>query len=53
MSKSNNLDALVADLDLSFGHPERNFDDTPTHFDISDERYGPPLVGPREEGAFH
>ena len=53
MSKRNNLDALVADLDLSFGHPVRNFDDTPTHFDISDERYEPPLVDPREEGVFH
>ena len=53
MSKRNNLDALVADLDLSFGHPVRNFDDTPTHFDISDERYEPPLVDLGEEGVFH
>lgn len=46
MSKSNNLDALVADLEVSFGHPGRNFDS-------SDERYEPPLVDPREEGVFH
>ena len=33
MTASENLDELFADAELSFGHPGRNFDDTPEHFD--------------------
>ena len=45
MASSNNLDALFADGELPFGHPERRFDDTPEGFSQS------PLVdqGPKRD----
>ena len=39
--------------ELPFGHPGRNFDDTPEHFDHRDDRYEPPPVDPPEEGIVH
>ena len=33
MTASHNLDNLFADAELPFGHPGRNFDDTPERFD--------------------
>ena len=36
--------------ELPFGHPGRNFHDTPEHFDHRDDRYEPPPVDPPEEG---
>ena len=35
MASSNNLDALLADGELPFGHPGRRFDDTPEGFEPS------------------
>ena len=35
MKSANNLDALFADAELPFGHPGRQFDDTPEYFDPS------------------
>ena len=35
MTTNNNRDALFADAKLPFGHPGRNFDETPEHFDHS------------------
>ena len=35
MTNNNNLDALFADAELPFGHPGRQFDDTPEYFDSS------------------
>ena len=35
MSTSKDLDALFADAELPFGHPGRQFDDTPEYFDHS------------------
>ena len=32
MTTSNDLNDLFADAELPFGHPGRNFDDTPAHF---------------------
>ena len=53
MTNSNNLDALFADAELPFGHPGRNFDDTPAHFDRFDDRYEQPPMDPPEEGMVH
>ena len=53
MVNSINLDALFADAELPFGHPVRNFDDTPEDFDHRDDRYEPPPVGPPEEDVIH
>ena len=50
MTNSNNLNELFADAELPFGHPGRNFDDTPAHFD---DRHEPPPVDPPEEGIVH
>ena len=44
MANSNNLKDLFADDELPFGHPGRNFDDTPVFFDDFDDRYEPPLL---------
>ena len=35
MSTSKDLDALFADAEPPFGHPGRQFDDTPEYFDHS------------------
>ena len=53
MTNSNNLDALFADAELPFGHPGRNFDDTPAHFEDFDDCHEPPPVDPPEEGIVH
>ena len=53
MTKTINLDALFSDAELPFGHPGRNFDDTPEHFDHRDDRYEPPPVNPPEESIIH
>ena len=53
MTNSNNLDALFADAELPFGHPGRNFDDMPAHFEDFEDRYEPPPVDPPEEGIVH
>ena len=53
MTNNNNLDALFADAELPFGHPGRQFDDTPEHFDHRDDRYEPPPVDPPEEDVVH
>ena len=53
MTKTINLDALFSDAKLPFGHPGRNFDDTPEHFDHPDDRYERPPVGPPEEDVIH
>ena len=43
----------IHEPELPFGHPGRNFDDTPEHFDHRDDRYEPPPVDPPEEGNVH
>jgi hypothetical protein len=43
----------IHEPELAFGHPGRNFDDTPEHFDHRDDRYEPPPVDPPEEGIVH
>ena len=48
MTSRNNIDALFADAELLFGHPGRNHDDTPAHFDRSDDRYEPSVDPPGE-----
>ena len=53
MTNNNNLDALFADAELPFGHPGRQFDDTPEHFDHRDDRYESPPVDPPEEDVVH
>ena len=53
MTSSNGLDALFADAELPFGHPGRNFDDTPVHLEDFDDRYEPPPVDPPEESMVH
>ena len=35
MTTNNNLDYLFADAEVPFGHPGRNFDNTPAYFDHS------------------
>ena len=47
MTNNNNLDALFADAELPFGHPGRQFDDTPEYFDSSPlqaQRHAPPVA---------
>ena len=53
MTKAIDLDTFFADAELPFGHPGRNFEDTPDYFDHSDDRYEPPPVEPPEEGIIH
>ena len=48
---SQNLDALFADAELPFGHPGRNFDDTPAHFDHSPHQLPDPDYTPDEEAT--
>ena len=48
MTTNNNIDALFADAELSFGPPGRRFDDTQKHLDHRDDRYEPPPVDPPE-----
>ena len=35
------------------GLPGRTFDDTPAHYNDSDDRYEPPPVDPPEQGVLH
>ena len=44
---------LMHDPELPFGHPGRNFDDTPAYFEDFDDRYEPMPVDPPEEGTVH
>ena len=53
MTSSKGLDALFADAEMPFGHPGRNFDDTPAHLEDSDNRYEPPPLDPPEESVVH
>ena len=53
MSNRNNVDALFADAELSFGHPGRNFIDISADFDRFDDRYEPPPVDLSEESIVH
>lgn len=46
MSTDNDLDALFADAKLPFGHPGRNYDDSPVDAHRFDDRYEPPPVAP-------
>ena len=48
-----NLDALFADAELPFGHPGRNFDDSPPGTDRFDDHYEPPPPDPPDEGTVH
>ena len=53
MTNSNNLDALFADAELPFGHPGRNFDDSPAGYSDFHDRYEPPPIDPPEEEIIH
>ena len=53
MVNSINLDALFADTELPFGHPGRNFDDTPAYSPDFDDRHEPPPVDPPDEDVIH
>ena len=53
MTKTINLDALFSDAEFPFGHPGRNFDDSPADYSDFDDRYEPPPVDPPEEEIVH
>ena len=53
MVSNRKLDDLFDDAELPFGHPGRNFDETPAELDQSDDRYEPPPVDPPDEGIVH
>ncbi len=53
MTSSGKIEDLFNDVELPFGHPGRNFNDTPAGFDDFDNRYEPPQVDPPEEGIVH
>ena len=53
MTTNNNIDALLTDAEIPFGHPGRRFDDTPEYFDHSPlVNQGPePDYTPDEDGG--
>ena len=56
MTTNNNLDALFADAELPFGHPGRQFDDTPEYFDhtpLLDQGPEPDYTPDEEGGVVH
>ena len=53
MTSNKNLDALFSDAELPFGHPGRNFEDSPSHFDRFDDRHEPRSADPPGEGIVH
>ena len=53
MTTDNNLDTLFTHAELPFGHPGRNFDDTPAYSEDFDDGYEPPPADPPEEGIVH
>ena len=48
MTKAIDLSALFADTELPFGHPGRNFDESPAGYSDFHDRYEPP---PRAESS--
>ena len=46
MTKAIDLGALFADAELPFGHPGRNFDESPAGYSDFDDRYEPPPIDP-------
>ena len=46
MTKAIDLGTLFAETELPFGHPGRNFDDTPAGYSDFDDRYEPWPVDP-------
>ena len=53
MTKAIDLGALFADTELPFGHPVRNFDESPAGYSDFDDRYEPPPIDPPEEEIIH
>ena len=53
MTKAIDLGTLFAETEIPFGHPDRNFDDTPEHFDNHDDRHEPRPMDPPEENTVH
>ena len=53
MTKAIDLGTLFAETELPFGHPGRNFDDTPAGYSDFDDRYEPWPVDPPEENTVH
>ena len=53
MTKAIDLGTLFAETELPFGHPGRNFDDTPAGYGDFYDRYEPWLVDPPEEDTVH
>ena len=53
MTKAIDLGALFADTELPFGHPGRNFDESPAGYSDFDDRYEPPPIDPPEEEIIH
>ena len=49
MTTRNDLNALFADAELPYGHPGRNFDDSPAGYSDFNDRYLPPP----EENVIH
>ena len=47
MTKAIGLSALFADTELPFGHPGRNFDESPASYSGFHDRYEPPPIDPR------
>ena len=53
MTKAIDLGTLFAETELPFGHPGRNFDDTPASYGDFYDRYEPWPVDPPEENTVH
>ena len=53
MTKAMDLSALFADTELPFGHPGRNFDESPAGYSDFHDRYEPPPIDPPEEEIIH
>ena len=53
MTKAIDLSALFADTELPFGHPGRNFDESPAGHSNFHDRYEPPPIDPPEEEIIH
>ena len=53
MTKAIDLSALFADTELPFGHPGRNFDESPAGYSNFHDRYEPPPIDPPEEEIIH
>ena len=53
MTKAIDLSALFTDTELPFGHPGRNFDESPAGYSNFHDRYEPPPIDPPEEEIIH